>query len=157
MNLGMERSLYVAGRAGEINHHIAWIDYVHCEFVVLEPVRQLVKIAIRRPESLAELACAYPMMVVRGRFVLKIIQELLELCFLLRRPAQLEQHVLQNGVVGNGAVVAVFPDLWTSVATKPGELCIVDFLGHQRPCITARLPVGAPKRKAADEYTQSQR
>ncbi len=116
MHFRVESFSHLAGGPGEVNNHPTGVNDIDFEVVRLQPVGDFIEISIGRAEPLSEFVCADPVMKVwRSRF-LQALEELLKFALFLSRPAQLEQHVLQENVIVHDASIVLAFRLGTSIA-----------------------------------------
>ena len=60
---------------------------------------------------------------------MEFVDELLQRLLLLGRPAQLQQHVLQQKVIGDWATIVLADCFLTKIASKRDALCFFDIPG----------------------------
>ena len=70
-------------------------------------------------------------MKVRRALGVEFVDELLQRLLLLGRPAQLQQHVLQQKVIGDWATIVLADCFLTKIASKRDALCFFDIPGYQ--------------------------
>src|SRR5215472_15282420 len=107
VNFGMKGPAHLVRVSRKIDEHTAWINHVDPEAVGPKPARNRVEIELRYPEFISEFVRREPFVKVRGIGVVQLVDELLDLLFLLWRTMQLEQHVSHWEVVVDFAAIIV--------------------------------------------------
>jgi len=122
MDFCLESLAHLAGGAGKIDEHAAWIDEVHLEAAGLEPEDDGVEILLREAESLAKFLWRKPAMIVGRAGGLQFVDKFLDGEFLFGRALQLQQHVLHLVRVSDAAAIIFGRGFGTHVAQERDAL-----------------------------------
>ena len=91
MNWGMKRLLHLAGGAGELDQSASF-GRANLKAVRLKPRRDGLNVGIGRAELFAELCRSEPLVIVRRRLILLIVEQTPEGGLLLGTALQNQQH-----------------------------------------------------------------